>query len=545
MLVTRTGGEYRGSGYLVAPGLVLTARHVIAGASRIRVRFDADRPGESMRAGVPVWTDERVDVAVVSVPSLPGEAVEPAVFGFVGERDAPLKCSVVGFPRFSLRHDSPVPGRPVTSYRDSHHAFGECAPASNRREGTLSVLFGPRETPRSPRPGPPGEPVPHSPWSGMSGAAVWSGDHIIGLISEHRPSDGSGHLTASRVDRWAEQLAPDGLRALEDLLGIPLAPGMLTDVGLPPGPAPADGLRVHVVATAEPRSAPGTAWHGGAEISVGRHSYLLYEGLLGEWSSADHGALLRQARALNLASSGRGARRHVWLRQVVAYRGTESAEVARAALQREHDLLTELGGVPGLPRVTQFLGQGDGRTTTLAVEWPSGPRGDTPCETLADAYGDGPEPLDPWRVGRLFEGLAGLCTALERLHRARVSHRLIQPSTVLLHRDGKLALRDLGLAACVPRRGESGTTVPAPEQSRRGQDLPGPRTDVYQTAALAHLYVTGHLPHAGTPLPLASTRYALPERLRAAVDAALSPSPTSRPPLHALRAGLRAARITR
>ncbi len=133
ILVTGSGRASRGSGYLVAPGLVLTARHVIAGASAIQVRLDADRPGETTRPGRMVWSDEGIDVAVLSVPARTTEPVEPAAFGFVGERDALVECSAVGFPWFALRHDTPVPGRPVTRYRDSHHAVGVCAPVSNRR----------------------------------------------------------------------------------------------------------------------------------------------------------------------------------------------------------------------------------------------------------------------------------------------------------------------------------------------------------------------------------------------------------------------------
>ena len=41
-----TGERRRGSGYLVAPGRVLTAAHVVASAVSVRVRFEADRPGE-------------------------------------------------------------------------------------------------------------------------------------------------------------------------------------------------------------------------------------------------------------------------------------------------------------------------------------------------------------------------------------------------------------------------------------------------------------------------------------------------------------------
>ena len=47
------GGEgSRGSGYLVAPGLVLTAAHVVAGAVTVRVRLDVGQPAVTAGRGM-------------------------------------------------------------------------------------------------------------------------------------------------------------------------------------------------------------------------------------------------------------------------------------------------------------------------------------------------------------------------------------------------------------------------------------------------------------------------------------------------------------
>ena len=48
---------FRGSGYLVVPGLVLTAAHVLAGASAVQVRLDVDQPSEVCVQADEWWVD--------------------------------------------------------------------------------------------------------------------------------------------------------------------------------------------------------------------------------------------------------------------------------------------------------------------------------------------------------------------------------------------------------------------------------------------------------------------------------------------------------
>ncbi|MFI8836451.1 trypsin-like peptidase domain-containing protein [Streptomyces afghaniensis] len=92
------GSGRRGSGYLMAAGRVLTAAHVIADARAVRVRFDADRPGERIVEATVEWRHAGTDTAVLAVPGRDGaEAVEAARFGRVGESDAVLSCTAVGF----------------------------------------------------------------------------------------------------------------------------------------------------------------------------------------------------------------------------------------------------------------------------------------------------------------------------------------------------------------------------------------------------------------------------------------------------------------
>ena len=91
------------------------------------------------------------------------------------------------------------------------HAVGTCAALSNRRSGTLEISVPPPEH----------DPDPDaSPWEGMSGAAVWSDGHIIGIVAEHHRAEGLAKLAASRVGRWPEVLGDQRFRSLAALIGL-------------------------------------------------------------------------------------------------------------------------------------------------------------------------------------------------------------------------------------------------------------------------------------------------------------------------------------
>ncbi|MDX3618670.1 trypsin-like peptidase domain-containing protein [Streptomyces europaeiscabiei] len=216
------GAGRRGSGYLVSPGKVLTAAHVVAGATTIRVRFQADRPGERTVEASVAWRHEGIDIAVLALPDDDTELI-PVPYGRVGEHDAVLRCTALGFPRFKLRT-----GDDGSRFRDAEHVHATCAVLSNRREGTLDLCV------TSP---PADDPDPErDAWEGMSGAALFAGDRLVGVITRHHRSDGPGRVAASRADRWAEKLSATELASLEETLGCELCPGTLPDA------LPATGL---------------------------------------------------------------------------------------------------------------------------------------------------------------------------------------------------------------------------------------------------------------------------------------------------------------
>ncbi|GAA4105586.1 serine protease [Actinomadura miaoliensis] len=239
------GPGRRGSGFRVSAGAVLTAAHVVDGAERIRVRFNAERDDERVVAATPLLISRAGDVAVVGIPHREDEGpIEPARFARIGARDAVLPCTATGFPRFKLRDDHArrLPDGDPSQYRDSCHLVGTAPLLSNRKQRTLEVCLD------GPPPAPDPDPA-RSPWEGMSGAAVFSGGLIVGVISEHHRSDGLGRLAATRCDTWFAALPAEDLRRLRELLGLP------EDAADLPDAAPASpGALVNAAYTAQVRS---------------------------------------------------------------------------------------------------------------------------------------------------------------------------------------------------------------------------------------------------------------------------------------------------
>ena len=197
---------------------MITAAHVVADAVGVRVLFNADLPGERSVPAQVVVADTTTDIAVLSIaPPYPGGHIVPVLFGTLGGSPENVQCTIVGFPRFKLRSESPGSER----YRDSVQANGVISPLSNWREGSLEIMVEPPAPDPDPR---------VSPWEGMSGAAVWCRGRVIGVVSKHHPADGLNRLAAVRIDRLyasAESLALD---RLHDLASLPAHRDQLADV---------------------------------------------------------------------------------------------------------------------------------------------------------------------------------------------------------------------------------------------------------------------------------------------------------------------------
>jgi hypothetical protein len=201
---------------------VLTAAHVVSDPlDSVRVRFDADRPGEWSADTRVVLLAETVDIALLEIAAPPPDRppVEPLRYAALPDTDVTLPFSAVGFPRFKLRKDFTClledgsPGQ----YRDSCHVSGMISVLSNRREGTLELaVIPPQEDVEKDR----------SPWEGMSGAAVWCAGALVGVVTAHHRSDGRGRLAAVRVERWYDTLSPAELELLRRCPGLPPRAGL-------------------------------------------------------------------------------------------------------------------------------------------------------------------------------------------------------------------------------------------------------------------------------------------------------------------------------
>jgi tetratricopeptide (TPR) repeat protein len=203
------GDPWFGSGYQVSDDLVITARHVVVGATSVAVRFvDASGQVREMNAQT-VWDHAMVDVAVLRLATAMRD-IAPIRYGRLVGLAA---CEAVGYPWFKLRGEHvEADGADPEPFRDTHHARGTCSLHSDRRSGTLelSVTAAPAAHP---------DPAKSS-WQGMSGAAVFAGDALIAVVTENYEREGPGFLTARPVTQW-HTLPPERLTELRALLGVP------------------------------------------------------------------------------------------------------------------------------------------------------------------------------------------------------------------------------------------------------------------------------------------------------------------------------------
>ena len=198
IVVNRAGKDStRGSGYLVRPGWVLTAHHVVRDAASVGVWLGA--PSELVSdegAGVDVGrmlTVPAADLALLPLGGQPDDRLgEPALLGRL-DRDPgpPVPVAAAGCPRFKLR---PAPGRPGVLLRELDYAIGSIASLSDAKTGMYEFAV-------EPAPGEDPEPDKHSPWEGMSGAAVWASGRLIGVVGQHHPREGLATLTVRPLEQ--------------------------------------------------------------------------------------------------------------------------------------------------------------------------------------------------------------------------------------------------------------------------------------------------------------------------------------------------------
>ena len=173
-----------GSGCLVASGRVLTARHVLARTGEqpkvgqaCEVRAWPCGPAQDWLVGVVLWLHPFADAAIVEVNAL-GRELEPLTWGRPEGSD-PLPWTATGFPVAALDADD----------RREETVFGRVAPGSAASTGRLALTV----ESRSARP----DAVGDTGWAGLSGAAVLSGEALIGIVVTD-PGAWAGSLDALR-----------------------------------------------------------------------------------------------------------------------------------------------------------------------------------------------------------------------------------------------------------------------------------------------------------------------------------------------------------
>ena len=170
------GPSSRGSGYVIARQLVLTADHVIEafpGALTVLTVGALQAGGRRVPARV-AWRDVEHDLALLTVDE-PTDATPVALGKLAGLEPVPVEA--VGFPDATVANGS----------ADTLAVHGDCLADSGRVHGRVQVRVG-SLVPRR-REG----------WRGLSGAALFAGDFLVGVLRQVPEAFGEGVLDASAL----------------------------------------------------------------------------------------------------------------------------------------------------------------------------------------------------------------------------------------------------------------------------------------------------------------------------------------------------------
>ena len=227
-----------GSGLLIGGRQLLTAAHVVQGAQRVAVQAPGRAPTQAVLAGALISAPDRFDLAVLDVPeadelaALPVAGVNRNVTG--GEFVE--RCWAVGFPAFQ-EVERDTAGR---SLRESAEVKGEIPPLSGLREDLLSF-----QVTASPQTLPSAGLLDASEWSGMSGAAVFAGSFLVGVVTEHSPRRGPSDVTVTPLAALLDpETGPADSVEWRRRLAAPASLPLLPVPPSRPGPAYRATLRV-------------------------------------------------------------------------------------------------------------------------------------------------------------------------------------------------------------------------------------------------------------------------------------------------------------
>lgn len=217
---------------------LLTAAHVVQGAQKVAVQAPGRAPTQAVLAGALISAPDRFDLAMLDVPeadelaALPVAGVNRNVTG--GEFVE--RCWAVGFPAFQ-EVERDTAGR---SLRESAEVKGEIPPLSGLREDLLSF-----QVTASPQTLPSAGLLDASEWSGMSGAAVFAGSFLVGVVTEHSPRRGPSDVTVTPLAALLDpETGPADSVEWRRRLAAPASLPLLPVPPSRPGPAYRATLRV-------------------------------------------------------------------------------------------------------------------------------------------------------------------------------------------------------------------------------------------------------------------------------------------------------------
>jgi hypothetical protein len=201
-----------GSGYVIAPGLVLTAAHVLEPQKGTPAEKAQPCEVRAWRSAVwsPAlvhWVDPALEVAVVmcATCALPGGVQWGRLTGVHH-----VDWTAVGFPVASVEDTG----------RQAEQAWGEASPLSAAESGRLALTVTSREA-EDVTPG-------QSGWAGLSGAAVFCNDHLVGVMQAD-PARYAKSLEARRVETFLfvpELSALLSEPSCDEIRGDPPEPGL-------------------------------------------------------------------------------------------------------------------------------------------------------------------------------------------------------------------------------------------------------------------------------------------------------------------------------
>lgn len=324
----------RGTGVLVAPDLVLTARHIVADeqsdrlrplGAQIEVRFPDRRVEATL---VERWHDRHADWALLRCDGAAGAA--PIPLG--GELAADDSWETYGFPR-AYPDGRPLDGRVIAPRRALGTA--DCIVLHSAFAATGN-----------------GDPAP-----GLAGAPVVVGGALVGILRRSALPKGEtidGTLYACPIDLVVRQ-ASDALPRLERVAGLP---------GVPPGPLPDEpfpGLLPYGADRAE------VFFGRGAEIArlhdqvVGTSVRAPQIVLLAGHSGVGKSSLLAAGLGPRLAWSHefRYARRHAAQGLAATLRETLAGEWRQAEVAARRPLIVALDQCEGVFEAGTEAGRGE------------------------------------------------------------------------------------------------------------------------------------------------------------------------------------------